>query len=863
MMGKISIQIDDRKVSAEKGSTILETALANKIYIPHLCYHPELKPAGSCRLCLVEFKDGKLVASCRTPVQEGMVLYTKSDNLDKVRRPVVEMIIANHHMDCRNCLKKGKCQLQRVMAFMKTDKKKIQETMRLPKEELPVDGSNPFFYRDHNKCVLCGICVRTCREIQRVNAVDFAGRGDKSKITTFGDKPIAQSACVSCGECVIRCPVGALIAPKMGRPAFEVQSICPHCGVGCGMLIGVRDNAIVHVRGDRDNPSNHGLLCARGRFGLHFVHAPERLKTPLIRKKGKLIKASWSQALEMIARKLKRIRRDEFALIASSKCTNEESYIAQKFTRVVMQSNNIDNSERFNHSASIAALLGRNAAETFSLTDTSDKIEKADCILIIGANITDSHPVLGLRIKNAVAHGAKLIVIDPKEIDICRFADVWVRPYPGTDLAVLMGICNVILDEEMHDKAFIKKHCKGFEAFQESLEDFSLGRVERLTGVSRDIIKEVAKTLVSGKLSLSLWAGGITQYAHGANNVLGLLNLSLLTGNMKNTQNLMPLWGNNNACGACYMGCLPDYYCAYQKVSDKDTQKRFEKAWAAKLNPEPGLTLTEMLEASLQGQIKALYIIGSDLASGLPVQKVKDALKKTEFSVLQDILCNDISEFADVILPAASFAEKDGHFTNSECRVQKISKVLDPTETVRPDWGILCDLAGKMGAEGFHYRSAEEVMSEITSLDPGIRKKQGKYSFVPLEYKALDENSDMDYPLIAITQRDIFARSVLVQNTEGFDMLRTGNAVSINPKDAADFAIGDGETVRVTSRWGELRARAQVTERIPPGLTITNMPEDRVSPIFNPTPAIDPLTHVPEKKIAAVRIEREKDTSDE
>src|SRR4030042_451150 len=436
-MEQLSVNIDGQYIVAREGATILEVALANNIYIPHLCYHPDLKPAGSCRVCLVELDKCQLVTSCRTPVKDGMIIKTNSPEIDKVRRPVIEMIIANHHMDCKNCAKKGQCELQRIRAYMKIDKKSI-ERLRLPQEELPKDLSNPFFERDHNKCVLCGICVRTCQEIQKVSAIDFAGRGNNTKIAAFGDKPIAESRCESCGECVIRCPVGALVSKSLRRPTTEVKTVCPYCGVGCGIFLGIRDNAIVNVRADKDSPVNNGHLCVKGRFGLNFVHSPDRLKNPLIKMTPKersalsvqpsalrgtsslvpypssLFKeATWDEALTTVAKKLKKYKGEEFALIASAKCTNEENYIAQKFARVVMGSNNIDTSVRLCHGPSIAALN-----ETVGLNPPSppfskggqggflSNIEEAACILVAGANITCSQPVLGLKVKKAIDNGA-------------------------------------------------------------------------------------------------------------------------------------------------------------------------------------------------------------------------------------------------------------------------------------------------------------------------------------------------------------------------------------------------------------------------------------------------------------------------
>jgi len=419
-MEKVSLIIDDQDIVADKGSTILEAALASKIYIPHLCYHPDLRPAGSCRLCLVEMENGRLVTSCRTPVKEGLVVKTKSPEVDKARRPIVEMLLANHHMDCRNCVKKGRCELQRIRANMRIDKKTLQR-LRFPKEELSIDNSNPFFERDPNKCVLCGICVRTCQDIQGVSAIDFIGRGPTTKIATFGDNPIAQSVCMSCGECVIRCPVGALVSSNLRRPAYEVKTICPYCGVGCGIYLGIRDNVIVNVRGDTDSPVNRGRLCVKGRFGLSFVNSPERLKSPLIRispvKNSSLVtsnsslfkEVSWDEALDLVASKLKNYRGEEFALIASTKCTNEDNYISQKFARAVMGSNNIDSSARFCQAPSITALMQSNGFRT-TINNISE-VEGASCILIVGANATQSHPVMGLKIKKAVENGALLIVI--------------------------------------------------------------------------------------------------------------------------------------------------------------------------------------------------------------------------------------------------------------------------------------------------------------------------------------------------------------------------------------------------------------------------------------------------------------------
>ncbi|MCK5426842.1 MAG: molybdopterin-dependent oxidoreductase, partial [Thermodesulfovibrionia bacterium] len=522
-MEKITIKIDEQDFSVPKGTTVLEAALAHNIHIPHLCHHPDLKPVGSCRICLVELDNGRLITSCRTTVIEGMVVKTKSPAIDRVRRPIVEMLIANHHMDCKNCSKKGNCVLQKIRAKTKIDKKSL-ERLRPPIEELPIDDSNPFFERNPNKCVLCGICIRTCKDIQKVNAINFVGRGYSTRVSPFKDTPIAQSRCESCGECVVRCPVGALVAKNFKRPKDEVRSVCPYCGVGCGIYLGTRENSLVNVRGDSESHVNAGQLCVRGRFGLGFVSSTERLTAPLIKQNGKFTKASWDEALDMVSGKLKHYKGDEFALLASTKCTNEDSYIAQKFTRVVMGSNNVDSSARLCHASSINALYettGRKA-----IASAMSETENSKCILVAGTNITKTHPVAGLRIKRAVENGAKLIVISPNEIDLCRYAPIWLRPYPGTDAALIMGMCGVIADEGMLDENFIKEQCDNFEDFKTSLDSFTPGRVERITGVDRDVIVEAAKLYADDKPATILWSTGITQHPHGIDTVLSFVNLA-------------------------------------------------------------------------------------------------------------------------------------------------------------------------------------------------------------------------------------------------------------------------------------------------------------------------------------------------
>ncbi|MEW6001562.1 MAG: molybdopterin-dependent oxidoreductase, partial [Nitrospirota bacterium] len=744
--------------------------------------------------------------------------------------------------------------------YMKIDKKHIQQRLRLSEVEVAKDESNPFFERDHNKCVLCGICVRTCQEIAKVSAIDFAGRGGNTKIATFGDKPIADSRCVSCGECVIRCPVGALTFRNLRRPAKEVKTICPYCSVGCGILLGVRDDTVINVRGDIENPVSRGYVCVKGRFGLGFVHSPERLTSPLIRKNksnpltppftkgglGGFAEVSWEEALDLVASRLNKYKGEEFALIASTKCTNEDNYIAQKFARVVMSSNNIDTSARLCHTSSISALLETEVGTAFK---SLDEIGRSACILIVGANVTSSHPIVGLKIKKAVENGAKLIVISPKEIDICRFALVWLKPYPGTDLALIMGMGKVIFDEGLYDNASIEKQCDNFEDFKDSLDGFPSGRVERITGVSRNKVEEAARIFATSKPAAIFWSTGVTQFSQGRSNVLAILNLSLLTGNAERSY---PLWGQNNALGAWYVGCMPDFYPGFQPVKESGIRKKFEAAWGVDLNPEPGLTFTEILSALIEEKIKALYIIGSDPVLNAPAQLVREALKKAEFIVLQDIFLNKTAEFAHVILPAVSFAEKDGTFTNTEGRIQKIRKAVEPVGNSRPDWQIICDLAKRLGSGGFDFASPEDIAFEISSIIPELPDRKDSFRLTPLQYKPPAEVSDIDYPLILITERDLYSGGLLSKKVEGLNILRTKDFVYINPKDAADFEIKDGEAVKVISRWGEISGVARLTSSTPSGLVMMNLLEEKINQLVNPS--IDPTAKTPELKICAVRV---------
>jgi len=884
-----TLTIDGLSVKARKGDTILKAALDHNIYIPHLCYHPELTPFGGCRLCMVKIQGRGLTISCKAPVEEGMTVITEDPAINAIRRIAAELLIANHDARCLECAKNTRCKLQEIAAYIGISDERLGRLQPVVRT-LPVDDSNPFFIRDFNRCVLCGICVRTCQEIQMLGAIDFTFRGVDTKIATLGDKPILHSTCVSCGECVVRCPVGALLPKKADTPTRQVNTICPYCGVGCGIKLGVRGNTIVGVQGDVDGPANRGRLCVKGRFGIaEFVHHPDRLTTPMIRKNGRLEEASWDEALDLVASRLRGYTPAEVGVIASAKCTNEENYVIQKFARAVLGTNNIDHCARLCHAPSVAGLV--QSFGSGAMTNSIDEISDSTCIFAIGTNTTEAHPIIGLEMIEAVRRGGKLIVANPREIDLVRYADLWLRHSPGTDVALLMGMMRVIVDEGLADSAFINERCEGFEAFTESLKDFDLGFVEQVTRVPRAKIVEAARMLATNGPAAIFYSMGITQHSHGTDNVLAIANLAMITGSVgKPSSGVNPLRGQNNVQGACDMGALPNVYPGYQAVSDPNIRKKFESAWGVSLSPTPGLTLVELMEAAYRKDMKALYIVGENPAISDPdIQHVRQALSRLEFLVVQDIFLTETTEFAHVVLPGASFAEKDGTFTNTERRVQLVRKAIEPIGNSRPDWWIVCQLAHRLGVSGFEFDDASDIMDEIGSLTPsygGVNYERlshgglqwpcptddhpgtcilhtrgfvrGKGRFMPLRYTPSVETPDEQYPLILTTGRSLyhFHTGTMTRKVAGLNVIEPGGVVEISPEDASRLGLAQGDRVKISSRRGEVVAGAKVTDVVPSGVVYMDFHFAESAANILTNPVFDPVAKIPEFKVAAVRVEK-------
>lgn len=812
----------------------------------------------------------------------------RRDNFQEIKFGLTEDMAKREAERCLDCGCKAAhdCTLRQLA----TDYAVSPIPIRVDKYHYQMDKSHPFIERDPNKCISCERCARLCLGVQGVGALSVANRVGTTE--GYGGS-LLNTTCVSCGLCVSNCPVGALVAKNELKPSREVRTICPYCGVGCGIYLGVRGGVVVSARGDDDNLVNRGNLCVKGRFGYNFINHSERLTSPLIKRGNEFVEVTWDEALDIVANKLGEYKGDRFATVASAKCTNEENYIIQKFTRAVMGTNNIDHCARLCHAPSVAGLalsLGSGA-----MTNSISEMANAACIFAIGSNTTVSHPVIGLQIKKALQNGARLIVANPRKIDLCRFTSLWLRHRPGTDVALLMGMMRVIVDEGLFDLSFIEQRTTDFASFQESLRHFDLNTVQQITGVPQEHIIEAARVYATQKPGTILYAMGITQHSHGTDNVLAISNLAMLTGNIgKPSSGVNPLRGQNNVQGACDMGALPNVFPGYQRLDDPEIRRKFETAWNIGLNPSPGLTLTEIVDAAHKRRIKALYVIGENpLLSEPDAQHAKDALQKLELLVVQDIFLTETARLADVVLPAASFAEKDGTFTNTERRVQRIRKAIDPPGAAKPDWWITCEIAKRLNISGFNFNNSVEIMEELTSLIPDYKgisyarleneglqwpclnrehpgtpilhtekflTSDGKGRFAPLEYKPSAEIPDSEYPLILTTERSLYHyhTGTMTRRTEGLNILRAQELVELNVRDANALGIVDNEMIRVISRRGMITANAKLTDDSPLGVVSMtfHFAESPTNVLTNSI--LDPIAKIPELKVCAVRIEKMK-----
>ena len=704
----VTLTIDGTEVTVPGGSTVFDAARMGGIDIPHLCYEPELglPPTGSCRLCVVEVEGAASpVASCSHPAASGMVVRTDSDALREIRRMVIDLLLSDHPHDCLTCDKAGACVLQEYAYDLGV--RESRYTTRSVGVEPVQDG--PAIVYDRSKCILCGRCIQLCHDVQVAGAIDFLGRGFETVVSLPPGMSRRESTCEECGNCIDVCPTGALsFAGSAGKGrAWEMErvaTVCPYCGVGCTIVLHTRDNRIVCSTGEPGLGVNNGLLCVKGRFGFDFVNRPERLTEPLIRRDGELRPASWDEALDYVAERLTHIKRefgpDAVGGLSSAKCTNEENYVLQKFVRAAVGTNNVDHCARLCHASTVVGLA--RAFGSGAMTNSIEDFDRTDAIFIIGSNTTECHPIIGAAIKRAVLdRGIPLIVADPRHIELKDFAGVALRQKHGTDVALINAMMRVILRENLEDREFIAARTQGFDELKSAVEPYTPEVAQRITGVPAEDIVRAARMYASAPAASIVYSMGITQHSTGTDNVLSLANLAMLTGNIgRPGTGVNPLRGQNNVQGACDLGALPNVYPGYQKVDDADAKSKFEKAWGVRLPDRPGLTVVEMLDAACEGNIRALYIMGENpMLSDPDTTHVEEVLKALDLLVVQDIFLTETASLAEVVLPAASFAEKDGTFTNTERRVQRVRKAIEPPVGARLDWEIVCDLAHRMGYE--------------------------------------------------------------------------------------------------------------------------------------------------------------------
>lgn len=898
-METVRLKIDGRDITARKGQNLLQVAWANWISIPALCFDQRLRPYGACRMCVVEIKGAKgLVPACATEAADGMEVTTDSATLRRVRKTVIELLLSDHPNDCMTCDRAGSCLLQDFAykygaRWDRYDGKRHVYPIRNGESEGVI-------VRDQNKCVLCGRCVRICDEVEAVNVFDFVGRGFDATVTTPYDRPLSQTKCEFCGQCVSSCPVAALTASsRTGRGRHwemkPVFTVCPYCGVGCQLRLHVKGNEVVWVDSPLSAEPNGGNLCVKGRFGQDFVNHPDRLKKPLIKSEnGEFREASWEDAISLVSERLTDIKQRHgshaIAGLNSTKVTNEENFLFQKFMRVVAGTNNVDHSARLCHAASAVAL-----SQTFGIGAPSGSIAdiaSSRAILVIGSNTTETHPVVGIEIRKAVRQrGAALIVIDARRLKLSELANSWLRPRLGTNVAVLNSLAHVILEDGLADEQFIRERTEGFEDYKAILGRYSPEETEKITNVPAQDLRRAARLLGEAEGASFLWGMGITQFTTGTNAALAVCNLALITGNVgRPGTGIFPLRGQNNVQGAGDMGG-PTYLPGYQNYADPQVKEKFEKRWGAPLPDDKGLTIPDMFEGALNGQVKAMYVMGENpMMSNPDLRQVNKALDNLDFLVVQDIFMTETAAKADVVLPGVTYAEKEGTYTNTERRVQRLRKAIAPVGESKADWEIIQMVAQKMGAD-WDYCSAAEIMEELADLTPsyhGIRynrldkvkngltwpcptrehpgtpllyrekfaRDSGRALFHPTEWKPPAEMPDDDYPLVLTTGRLLthWHTGTMSRRSRSLNHLAPHGEVEISPEDAAAYNLKSGDKVTLSTRRGSININVRITADSPPGTVFLPFHWSEAPANILTNPAVDPVSKTPEFKVAAVRL---------
>ncbi|MFQ5698052.1 MAG: formate dehydrogenase subunit alpha [Myxococcota bacterium] len=921
----VTLTIDGRAVRVPPGTTIGRAAGRVGIDIPYLCHEEALKPVAVCRICVVEVEgERSLAPACGRSVENGMVVRTDTARIQRCRSLLVELMMADQPALSLLEETTGDDELFSLA-------RRYGVRLRFPRGgPRPRDPSSPAIRVDHQACILCDRCIRACRDIQGHDVIGRTGKGHAARIGFDLDVSMGHSSCVTCGECVASCPTGALVdkpiaAPLQPRRALDpVESVCPYCGVGCAITYQVdrKANRVLFAEG-RDNPGSRGRLCVKGRYGFDYVMHPDRLTKPLIRvryPKGPLSRAvarergrkpggpvdyaevmpafreaSWEEALDLAASKLQALRDvhggGALAGFGSAKCSNEEAYLFQKLVRAVFGTNNVDHCTRLCHASSVAALM--EMIGSGAVTTTYGDIENAEVALLTGTNTTANHPVAATFFKQAARAGTKLIVVDPRKSGIAEHAWRFCQIRSGTDVAFYNAMMHVIIEEGLVDQAYVGRHTRDFDKVAKTVKRYTPERASLLCGVPAEQIREVAIAYGRARGAISYWGMGMSQHVHGTDNCRCLISLCLMTGNLgRRGTGLHPLRGQNNVQGASDAGLIPMVYPDYQPVGSAAARRRFETAWGRPLDPEPGLTVVEIIHQALEGTIRGMYMLGENpFLSDPNVNLVRKALSSLEFLVVQDIFLTETAEFADVILPATSALEKDGTFTNTDRRLQVVRKVLEPPGQARLDWQIVSEIARRMGYP-MEYDSTSEIFDEMVALMPAYRgltherlgstgklypcpnpdetdgpvvlfgdgfpTPDGKARFVPAEHTGADELPDDDYPFILVTGRVLehWHTGVMTRRSRTLHAREPEAFVEIHPDDCVRLEVHPGDFVCVRSRRGEITLKVRPSQRTQKGSVFIPFHFREAAANVLTTDHLDPDGKIPEFKFCAVRVGR-------
>lgn len=894
--------INDQPFEIQDGETMLNFLRRHHDEkVPTLCDAPNLDPYGSCRVCSVDvaLEEGgrtKTMASCHTPVSEGMFIYPESDNVIRLRKNILELVLTDHPLDCLTCEVNGNCELQDVAAQVGIREVRYEAgANHLDRQK---DLSHPYMTSDLSKCINCYRCVRACDEVQGQFVLNMAGRGFDSHIVKGNDVSFMDSDCVSCGACAQACPTSAISDVFQSKAILTekvTRTVCTYCGVGCNLEVSTRNGEILSIQAPYDAAANGGHTCLKGRYAFKFYDHPDRLRTPLIKRNGEFEEATWDEAYDYIANEFHRIIKesgpDAIAGISSARTPNEENYLMQKFMRAIVGTNNIDCCARVCHSPT--ALGMQRAFGTGAATNSIEDLDFTDCIIVIGANPTDAHPVTGAKIKQKFMKGVTSIVVDPRRTELAKYATYHLQLKPGTNVALLNMMLYYIVSEGWEDATFVANRTEGYEDFKNSILKLDVDEMERITGVSKELVRDAARAYASAKAAMEFHGLGVTEHLQGTFTVQLIADLAMITGNIgKKGAGVNPLRGQNNVQGAADMGAQPHQGAGYLDVTSAEMNAKYKSFYQSDIVPDHiGYKIPEMFDAAIDGKLKALWIIGEDVVQTDPnTYKVKKAMDSVDILVVQELFMTETAKHATVVLPGASFLEKEGTFTNGERRIQRVQKVVEPIEGCKPDGQIIVDIMNRMGYKQADYTAAG-MLEEISQIVPFFRgvvweelgdngkqwpvladgsdtkmlhieefkRGKGKFSYFDYEKSHEVERHEKDYPYIITTNRELehYNCGAMTRRTGNVEIL-TKDVLLIHPDDAASNGIADGDLVCVESPRGKVDIEAKITTDMKPGILSStfHFPEIMLNIITSDEHCSESMC--PEYKVVSCRIRKSK-----